>query len=634
MKNILLTSLLVLNIVVLFGQKPQTVYSIVKDRHELDWYKTQLSLWKKEIEKDDKNANAWYNYYASSRALRNLTQGEEQEEYVSLCISIAEDAYEAVPNSFEANHLQWWNTGNSEKSKETFKYLKRAHEISPGDSRTYVDFMTYYHLQLDEENYSKFCKMYYEANELSAPILNWGYNILSEVEKDAIILTAGDNDTYPIWTIQEYKNYRKDVTNINTSLILLDDYRNKLFKKLNLPPLDVDFTNVTSQEDYQNKVNKIYEHILTTYDGPVHVGVGGAIHQFENWSDHLHLVGLSYIYSEEGIDNISIIKRNYENRYLLDYLKEVFSYNISNNVANYMNALYLPSMVKLYKHYAKSENKEKQTKLLQLIVSISDKSGQQTEIADLLEEEATDAADFRYITLLLNTRNVEKRMKHINGNLWASETEVTNMEYRQFLNNIKNSRNDELYNKCVYDSSKWVTTLAQYTEPMRDTYHWHPAYDEYPVVNISYEAAHEYCNWLTQQYNTQRKRKYTQVVFRLPTESEWRLLAAGGSNHQTCFEGDKATNEKGCYLTNIKTGENDYQTDGGFFPVNAHSYLPNDKGFYCTMGNVAEMTDQKGIAKGGSWAHTFENSKFNKNQKYDGPDPRVGFRVIMEIVQE
>jgi formylglycine-generating enzyme required for sulfatase activity len=627
--TLILTLLIVANI---FGQKPQTVYSIVKDRHEISWYETQFDLWEKEVEKNNKDANAWYNYYASSRALRNLTQGDDRKLYDSLCGQITDQAYEAVPNTFEGNHLKWWNSGNDE---EAFKYLKKAYEISPNDSRSYVDLMTYYETKLDYENYSKFCKLHYEANELSAPILNWGYNILAEAERNAIILSAGDNDTYPIWTIQEYKSFRKDVKNINTSLILLDDYRNKLFNQLNLPALDIDFTKIKSMEDYQNKVNQVYEHILTNYDGPIHVCVG-AIHQLDDWSDNLHLVGLSYFYSEEGIDNISIIKRNYENRYLLDYLQEVFSHNISNSVADYMNALYLPSMVKLYKHYVKSESKDKQTKLLQLIIQISERSGQQTEIADLLEEEASNSSDFRYITMLLNTKTIEKKMKEIVGNLWASETEVTNLEYRMFLNNLKNSRNDELYNKCLYDSAAWVKEFeVQFTEPMESNYHWHPAYDEYPVVNISYDAAVEYCKWLTQQYNSQRKRKYTQVVFRLPTEEEWRLMAIpGGETDNTCFKDDNVQNEKGCYLANIKVGEGNYNGDGGFFPVKADSYFPNDKGFYCTMGNVAEMISKEGVAKGGSWYNSFEESKFNKIQSYDGPDPRIGFRVIMEIIQE
>lgn len=617
------------------AQKPQTVYSIVKDRQEFSWYETQANLWKQEVEKDSKNANAWYNYYAANRAMRNLSHSnpEKQKSYQDLCIQIVEDAYKEVPNSFEANHLKWWSAGNE---KSEFKFLEKAYQINPNDPRTFVDLMTHYETEQDYENYSKFCKKYFVANELAASVLNWGYNILSEVDQNAIIFSAGDNDTYPIWVVQEEKNFRKDVKNINTYLIQIDDYRNKLFAKLGIPELIIDLTKAKTQEEYNAMRVKLYEHILINYKkGPVYVS-GSAMQQFDKWSEELVLVGLSYKYTKENIDNVSIIKRNYEHRYLLDHLKEVFSYNIGNGVADRMDALYLPMMVKLYKHYTQSEERGKQADLLQLIISVSERTGQQTEISSLLDDEDKSSTQSRYITMLMNTKQLEKKMRNVSGNIWASETEVSNLDYRSFLNNLKRSRNDELYKRCIYDSTQWKERFRHaYNDPMVENYHWHPAYDNYPVVNISHEAAVEYCKWLTAQYNTQRKRTYTQVVFRLPTKSEWRLIAIpGGATDKTCFPDDKVANEKGCFLANLKVADGDYYSDGAFHTAQVSSYNPNDKGFYCVMGNAAEMIDEKGIAKGGSWYHSFEESKFDKSQKYTGPDPGVGFRVLMEVIQE
>ena len=618
-----------------FAQKPQTVYSIVKDRQEFSWYETQSKLWKQEIDKDNKNANAWYNYYASNRALRNLSHDNEEKrkEYQDICTKVVNDAYEAVPNSFEANHMKWWNAGNA---KSEFKYLEKAYEINPNDPRTFVDLMTHYETEQDYANYSKFCKKYFIANELAASVLNWGYNILAEVDQNAIIFSAGDNDTYPIWVVQEEKNFRKDVKNINTYLLLLDDYRNKLFAKLEIPELDIDLSKVESMDDYTSKVNQIYGHVLKNYKkGSVYVS-GSAMQQFGEWSESLVLVGLSYKYTEDNIDNVSIIKRNYEHRYLLDHLKEVFSYNIGNGVADRMDALYLPMMVKLYKHYVQSEERGKQADLLQLIISISERTGQQTEVSNLLEEKDNNGVQSRYITMLMNTKHLEKKMKNVSGNIWAGETEVSNAEYRSFLENLKRSRNDAMYNKCIYDSTQWKEKFKySLNDPMVDNYHWHPAYDEYPIVNLSHEAAVEYCKWLTTQYNTQRKRNFTQVIFRLPTKSEWRLIAIpGGATDKTCFAGDKVTNEKGCFLANLKVAEGDYFSDGAFHTAKVSSYNPNEKGFYCVMGNAAEMLDKKGEAKGGSWYNTFDESKFDKSQNYTGPDPGVGFRVVMEVIQE
>ena len=171
----------------------------------------------------------------------------------------------------------------------------------------------------------------------------------------------------------------------------------------------------------------------------------------------------------------------------------------------------------------------------------------------------------------------------------------------------------------------------------------HPDAEESPVQNISYEAATFYCEWITELYNrsTSKKKKFKKVIFRLPTESEWMLAASNGKKGKYAHGGDNITNNKGCFLYNLNVagepcrgGDNLHAgNDGGFFPVKVDSYFPNDLGLYNTNGNVSEMIDEKGKAKGGSWAHEPDNCTIQSIQKYSGPDPSVGLRVFMEVVE-
>jgi hypothetical protein len=360
------------------AQEKQTVHSVIVEWREAEWYKTQERLWKAEIDKNNQNGEAWMNYYGAVRALRILSEANsaEQKKYYNQCDKIAKDVYALMPNTFEGNYIMYWNGKLGENDE---KYLTKAYEFRPEDPRVLLDYLIKSELERDTVTFSKVAKKLYEVNRMPSGALNWAYNVLTEVSENGIVFTAGDNDTYALWIVQEGLNYRKDVTVINSYMIQMDDYRSKLFKEMGIAPLEMDKKNPGSTAFFK----QIFENNAKI---PVHVSTSASgLFTDSTITDHLYLTGLTYIYSLEDVENIAVIKRNFEKRFLLDHLIKNFSYSYG-DLDSRIKHMYLPGLMKLYVHSKTADDLEGIAYYKGLIDSIAKELDIEAEIQKALTE--------------------------------------------------------------------------------------------------------------------------------------------------------------------------------------------------------------------------------------------------------
>jgi hypothetical protein len=77
---------------------------------------------------------------------------------------------------------------------------------------------------------------------------------LDSCDKNAILFTIGDNDTFPMWYLQEIEGYRTDIRIVNTSLLMTDWYIDQMkAKAYESEPVPISFTHkdyVDGKRDY------------------------------------------------------------------------------------------------------------------------------------------------------------------------------------------------------------------------------------------------------------------------------------------------------------------------------------------------------------------------------------------------
>jgi len=159
---------------------------------------------------------------------------------------------------------------------------------------------------------------------------------------------------------------------------------------------------------------------------------------------------------------------------------------------------------------------------------------------------------------------------------------------------------------------------------------------DYPIVNVSWEDAQDYCKW---------------AGGRLPTEAEWEYAARAGSKNQVYPFPDMTQSRENANFLN-KAGSDQYDEAS---PVK--KFYPNPFGLFDMAGNVWQWVQDsydplyyqhsptadppgppsgKGhVARGGSYASdAAKHLRLSYREHFEGKANRVGFRCLLPDTPE
>lgn len=211
-----------------------------------------------------------------------------------------------------------------------------------------------------------------------------------------------------------------------------------------------------------------------------------------------------------------------------------------------------------------------------------------------------------------------------------------------------------------------------------DIYYRHPAYNNYPVVGVSFKQAVAYCKWRTDRVfewflikkgiipvNTKQVHdgdvftvdnyfagKYMDIKpdfsipyceYRLPTKKEWEMLAYGGLdsskypygldlNRKDIRENLENDSSLFCYLhlTNKLSASEHDSVVHNLEPGIKYQLIHNEFRLYSMHDNVSEMVQEEGVAKGGNFSTKMEESQIKMDFPYDTTKAWLGFRCVAE----
>ncbi|MEZ4772756.1 MAG: hypothetical protein R3D00_06190 [Bacteroidia bacterium] len=374
-RNLFLIFILIISALSAFPQQPEQIARITRELRDYNYYKTQVSLWKKAVTANPEDENAWLNYYEANRAAGIVNEGNRPENTEALLSQMKKH----LPESPTWNFLMYRNGGND---ISRFPYLEKAYRLRPDMPQIMEEMVTYYEFSNNPGKRKEFNQKWYETGAMPEELLAFNYNVLVSLEPNAILFTNGDNDTYPAWMLQDVMKVRPDVIVLNRSLAMDKPYLTGLLSRLNIKP----FTFIPASDGYAPFQDKLVGHLLANAGRPLYFALTVSPESIKNHRENLYVVGLASKYSVKRFDNLAVLAKNVEEQFFLDHLKVNFSYFSPYSSITPMRSTYLTPLLMLHQYYTEKKQTAKTAELKRLIEKIGMDTGRIAEVKKALGE--------------------------------------------------------------------------------------------------------------------------------------------------------------------------------------------------------------------------------------------------------
>lgn len=266
-------------------------------------------------------------------------------------------------NSFEYN-LSTFMAGNFDVTKK--HYLDAAKEMQPTNRQLLFQSVGTYFIVQDKKTVAADLKALKKQNTWSVNEYAYAKDVLKSLPPNAVLITNGFNDTYPILTIQLVENYRNDVTLIPLFLLQSEKFQ-KSIKADQIIQSNNQLINEKFLSAFLHKNN--YKQTFIALTVPTSF--------FTKLASQLYPVGLTFEYSTTTVNNSMI------NQQLWGKLDKVIISEHTNTTEKQLSANYLPLLINLFEYYKAENNSKELTEIKTTIKQIGKNIGKENLINEL-----------------------------------------------------------------------------------------------------------------------------------------------------------------------------------------------------------------------------------------------------------
>lgn len=272
-------------------------------------FSQNATYWENALKVDSKNESAWIALF-NARLFESFTPHSRDlsNERKQILADVLKQVETNLPNSFSFYYLSYLN--NQSKSEASLQLLQKAAEKNSYYPEMWDDLLFSHYIKGNKKGIVEMTDNLFNSSIYSSAVMEYNQNVLSSVEKNGVLVTYGNIDSYPLLIWQEKFNIRKDVRIICLEWLSNEKYATDIGKILGIKTESI--LNVSEE--------KALDAILKSTKKRVYLGLTLPPAFLKKQSGSLYCTGLAMLYSSKPVSNIESLETNWTSLFKRKYL--------------------------------------------------------------------------------------------------------------------------------------------------------------------------------------------------------------------------------------------------------------------------------------------------------------------------